>query len=143
MITVTIWHNVASDAHGRPTGMLDGYRPGDPMVAVFTYQADPAEGPEAVAEEAFGIFNGHPRCARDLDLARAYYERGLRSLSVGDIVAVGEIPLAVAKAGWTPVHGGLNEVRTSRHGTRPLPERSHPPDAEGHPASPRPDQGAT
>lgn len=69
MITVTIWHNVASDAHGRPTGMLDGYRPGDPMVAVFTYRADPAGGPEAVAEEAFGIFNGHPRCARDSDLS--------------------------------------------------------------------------
>jgi hypothetical protein len=61
--------------------MLDGYQPGDPMVAVFTYQADPAGGPEAVAEEAFGIFNGHPRCARDADLARRYYERGLRSLS--------------------------------------------------------------
>lgn len=51
------------------------------MIAVFTYQADPAGGPEAVAEEVFAIFNGHPRCASDADLARAYCQRGLRSLS--------------------------------------------------------------
>jgi hypothetical protein len=42
MITVTIWHNVAVDGQGRPTGMLEGYQPGDPVVRVFTYQADPA-----------------------------------------------------------------------------------------------------
>jgi hypothetical protein len=45
-------------------------------------------------------------------------------LSVGDVVTVvadGEVWLAVAKAGWTPVTGPLNEVRTSEHGTRPLP----------------------
>jgi hypothetical protein len=47
-------------------------------------------------------------------------------LSVGDVVAVvadGEVRLAVAKAGWTPVTGPLNEVRASQHGTRPLPGR--------------------
>jgi hypothetical protein len=42
-------------------------------------------------------------------------------LSVGDLVVVGEVPLAVAKAGWTPVSGGLTEVRTREHGTSPLP----------------------
>jgi hypothetical protein len=46
-------------------------------------------------------------------------------LSVGDVVAVGEIGLAVGRVGWTPVRGGLNEVRTSEHGTCPLP--SHGP----------------
>ena len=47
-----------------------------------------------------------------------------RELSVGDVVAVaadGEVRLAVAKIGWTPVPGPLTEVRTSEHGTRPLP----------------------
>jgi hypothetical protein len=43
-------------------------------------------------------------------------------LSVGDIVCVGEVPLAVGRIGWTPVHGGLTEVRTCEHGTNPLPE---------------------
>jgi hypothetical protein len=42
-------------------------------------------------------------------------------LSVGDVVAVGEAGLAVGRAGWTLVPGGLNEVRVSEHGTRPLP----------------------
>jgi hypothetical protein len=42
-------------------------------------------------------------------------------LSVGDIVAVGEVGLAVGRAGWTLVRDGLNEVCTSEHGTRPLP----------------------
>jgi hypothetical protein len=52
--TVSIWHNVARDHAGRHTAPLDGYRPGDPMVRVFTYQAT-AGGrvPEAIAEEAF------------------------------------------------------------------------------------------
>ena len=46
-ITVTIWHNVAFDGQGRHTAMLDGYQPGDPMVAVFAYQADPGRPAEA------------------------------------------------------------------------------------------------
>ena len=70
MITVTIWHNAARDGEGRPTGMLDGYRPGDEVVCVFAYLADPAGRVlEQPAEEAFAICNGH------------YYERSLRSPS--------------------------------------------------------------
>jgi hypothetical protein len=81
MITVTIWHNVALDGQGHHTGMLEGYQPGDPVVRVFTYQADPAGSPEEIAEEAFAICNGHPRDTRGEDLARRYYQRELRSLS--------------------------------------------------------------
>ena len=129
-ITVTIWHNVARDHEGRHTGMLDGYQPGDPMVRVFTYQAeaDGGRSPEAIAEEAFATFNGHPRDADGEELARRYYARRLRSLSAGDVVAIGEIVLAAGRpAGWTPVNGGLNEVRTDQHGTHPLPARPAPP----------------
>lgn len=57
-------------------------------------------------------------------------------LSVGDLVAVGEVPLAVAKAGWTPVTGPLTEVRTREHGTSPLPQRGRAPGSE-----PTPDHG--
>jgi hypothetical protein len=52
-------------------------------------------------------------------------------ISKGDVVSAGEIALAVAGAGWTPVRGGLTEVRTDQHGTHPLPpvspckERAH------------------
>jgi hypothetical protein len=81
MITVTIWHNVAHDGEGRPSGMLDGYRPGDPVVRVFAYEADPGgRAPEEIAEEAFAICNGHPPGAY-VDLTRRYYDRELRSLS--------------------------------------------------------------
>jgi hypothetical protein len=81
-ITVTIWHNVAHDAEGRHTAMLDGYQPADPMVRVFAYQADPAgRTPEQVAEEAFATFNDHPLDPDGADLACAYYGRRLRSLS--------------------------------------------------------------
>jgi hypothetical protein len=121
MITITIWHNVALDGQGHHTGMLDGYQPGDPMVRVFTYQAAPAGSPEEIAEEAFAICNDHPPDAHGEDLARRYYERELRSLSVGDVVAVGEVGLAVGRTGWTLVRGALNEVGTSEHGTHLLP----------------------
>jgi hypothetical protein len=44
-------------------------------------------------------------------------------LSVGDIVAAGDVLLAVGRpAGWEPVTGPLTEVRTREHGTNPLPD---------------------
>jgi hypothetical protein len=49
--------------------------------------------------------------------------RPSRELSKGDVVVVGEVPLAVAGAGWALVRGALNEVRTDEHGTHPLPAR--------------------
>ena len=124
MITVSIWHNVAHEAgEGRHIAMLDGYRPGDPMVRVFTYQADPAGRlPEEIAEEAFDTFNDHPGNPEAEELARLYYRhRLLRSLSVGDLVAADDVLLAVAPDGWEPVAGPLTEVRTREHGTSPLP----------------------
>jgi hypothetical protein len=131
-ITVTIWHNVRADTHGRHLAMLDGYAPGDPMVRVFTYQTLPgSRTPEEIADHAFAVFNGHPFDDEGERLAGQYYGRRLRSISKGDIVSAGEIALAVAGAGWTPVRGGLTEVRTDEHGTHPLPpvspckERAH------------------
>jgi hypothetical protein len=123
VITVTIWHNVAHDADGRHIAMLDGYQPGDPVVAVFTYRASPAgRTAEQIADEAFDIFNDHPRNPDGADLACAYYGRRLRSLSAGDLVAVGDMLLAVGRpAGWEQVSGPLSEVRTREHGTSPLP----------------------
>jgi hypothetical protein len=66
-----------------------------------------------------------------------------RELSKGDVVAVGEVPLAVASAGWTLVRSVLNEVRTHEHGTHPLHAPSHLRDAAGNTALFCPDQGAT
>jgi hypothetical protein len=56
-----------------------------------------------------------------------------RELSVGDVVAVREVPLAVGRVGWTLVRGGLAEVRTGEHGTHPLPVTSrHPAGQASH-----------
>jgi hypothetical protein len=117
--------------------MLDGYQPGDPVVRVFAYQTDPGRPAEEIADEAFAIFNDHPTDAAGAELACAYYGRRLRSLSVGDLVSVGEAGLAVGRVGWTLISGGLNEVRTSEHGTRPLPQDARRgtrrlPSQEGH-----------
>jgi hypothetical protein len=57
-------------------------------------------------------------------------------LSVGDVVAAGDVLLAVARAGWDPVTGPLAEVRTSAHGTRPLPEPAPPGGPLPDPAAP-------
>jgi hypothetical protein len=80
-ITVSVWHNVARDQASRRTAPLDGFTPGDPMVSVFTYQTLPrGRSPEAIAEDAFAAFNGHPRDAEGAALASQYYRRRLRSL---------------------------------------------------------------
>jgi hypothetical protein len=81
MITVTIWHNVTRDAAGRHTGPL-GFTPGDQMVKVFTYQAEPrGRPPWEIAEHAFAAFNGAPPDDEAAGLARQYRARALRSLS--------------------------------------------------------------
>jgi hypothetical protein len=61
-----------------------------------------------------------------------------RELSAGDIVAAGDVLLAVALAGWEPVSGPLTEVRTREHGTSPLPLPGHAP---GSGAAPEPGKG--
>jgi hypothetical protein len=63
-------------------------------------------------------------------------------LSAGDVVAVGDMLLAVGRpAGWEPVSEPLTEVRTREHGTHPLPGRF--PDTGDRTTIPSPDQGAT
>jgi hypothetical protein len=71
---------VARDQADRHTAPLDGFTPGDPTVRVFTYQTLPCgRPPEAIAEDAFALANGHPRDPGGMELSRRYYERRLRS----------------------------------------------------------------
>jgi hypothetical protein len=57
--------------------------------------------------------------------------------SAGDLVAAGDVLLAVASVGWEPVAGPLTEVRThqqpphARPGDRGRPRRPQGPAAEG------------
>ena len=69
--------------------------PATPWSPSSPTRPDPGRPAEEIADEAFAIFNDHPRDAAGAELACAYYGRRLRSLSVGDVVVIGEVALAV------------------------------------------------
>jgi hypothetical protein len=116
--TVTAYVNVAEDSAGRPTGMLDGYKPGDKLARVGTvgeFQVEvparpPSEFPSAssVFEKVFEIGN---RMAADLD--GNTWPSDVRSMSVGDVIEVrpyraplASQPVAIMacdKVGWTAI----------------------------------------
>lgn len=114
------WRHLTPDADHealdtRPVG-YDGYTPGHRMILVFETGAPDGEDPHATAERMFEMFN-----VGTCDTARAYRARNLRSLSVGDVVAVGDVRLAVARMGFTPAEGQFMQVWTGQHGSRPVP----------------------
>lgn len=125
---VTIFHNVARDQDGRHAG-FDGYRPGQPLVPVFAYDAELADGgmPELllIAEQAFEAFNADPEMltGRQRDLATQYRALRLRSLSAGDVVRAGDTALACDHIGFREVPAELNQVRACEHGTHPIEDR--------------------
>jgi hypothetical protein len=135
-LVITIWHNVARDVHGRHTGFA-GFTPGDEMVKVFSYETESSgRTAEQIAEHAFTLTNDAPDGQEAIELARQYRARQLRSVSVGDLVVVGEIPLTVERAGWAPLRGAITEVSTDEHGSHPLPpEAVSPREATGHQAA--------
>lgn len=111
---VTIFHNEARDALGRPLGILDGYQPGHPMREVFTYDAGEPAPLDQIAETAFMLFNvgDDPTFGTPDPTAVAYRARNLRSLSVGDVVVIAGRAVACASHGWTPVEGLTRPPRT-------------------------------
>ncbi|GGS84816.1 hypothetical protein GCM10010156_49300 [Planobispora rosea] len=96
--TVSIWHNTC------PLALMRGWHPRDPMQRVFSYPipAEQARDPHAVLEEAFEAFN-----VGEGELAAAYRALGNRSLSVGDIVVIGEVAFACAPIGWERPRGSI------------------------------------
>ncbi len=122
---VTVYHNIARDDAGHHRG-FDGYQPGHRLVAVFTCDAGLLDGgpPELlrIAEAAFCAFNADPEMLAGVqrELATRYRRRALRSLSVGDVLRVGDTVLACDPVGFREVSGELNEVRVSEHGTHPI-----------------------
>jgi len=100
---VTIYHGVKD--HN-----FDGYDAGDPVAPVFTYVATMPAASGAVAEEnrvheaehAYHMFNAPAEylAGQDAVTARQYRALRLRSLSVGDLVAVGSQVYAVRSVGF-------------------------------------------
>jgi hypothetical protein len=93
--TVSIWHHLAF-----PHDFLSGWKPRHPVVKVFAYviPAEQALHPDTVLEQAFTTFN-----VGEDTRAGEYRARGLRSLSKGDVVTIGEVAWACASTGWEQI----------------------------------------
>jgi hypothetical protein len=128
MTTVTIWHNLGTDSDGQGLGMLYGFRDGDVLAPVATYDCDDVATESAaldVAEEAFHVFNVGDDPDFGIPDGRAVSYRGAcnRSLSVGDVVQVGDIWLAVEGVGFrrlTVIPTGITWDTKRVFGTTPI-----------------------
>lgn len=110
---IQVFHNVTKDAHGRHVGMLDGYRAGHDLALVYEYTVPDDKSARFLldgrtyAEDAFHLFNvgDDPAYGTPDPRAVEYRAKRLRSLSVGDVVVVGERAYACAALGWDPIAG--------------------------------------
>lgn len=143
MTRVSLLHNVARDEHDRRINYF-GYEDGHPLVIVFEADIDLSDGISAsvLAEEIYAACNLDPDTLTGpmAVLARAYRDRRLRSLSVGDLVVIGEeddrIAMRVDDVGFSPVAvEALNLLTTPEeldlvtirdHGTQPWPPDARP-----------------
>ncbi|MFD4407732.1 hypothetical protein ACFWPH_33705 [Nocardia sp. NPDC058499] len=83
--------------------ILDGYQPEAHLVLAYTLTAPTACSDSQILEWVFAMFNDHPLDADDETHTRAWYDSGLRSLSVGDVVAIDDNFYACASIGWIPI----------------------------------------
>jgi hypothetical protein len=149
--TLTVWHNIATDAEGRLLGMLDGYQPGHPLVPVarrelpITLTSDGQPHDPQVhtwLEEIWRLLNigDDPSFGTPDPWAVQYRSRRNRSLSTGDVAQLtatetpdphdgvdsadkpADLWFAVAHVGWTPiVPPSRLAIGVNRHGTTSLP----------------------
>jgi hypothetical protein len=123
---VEVLHNVARDAEGRHAG-FDGYQPGHHVVKVFEFTAE-QHRPDVwgLAELAFAIGQREPDLLDrylDKQVAAAYAALPLRSVSVGDLIKIGNLYLKCDPVGFTPVSGhrpvDVTAQHPGEHGTVP------------------------
>lgn len=79
-----------------------GYQPGAPLALVYTLTLDTvltASDPQTL-DRVFAMFNGHPLHDKDAEHTRTWYDSRLRSISVGDVVALDDRSYACAAVGW-------------------------------------------
>lgn len=125
---VSIYHNVAQDEAGRFINFL-GYKSGHPLVHVLEIDVDQRASDTSLlvlAEQVWAACNIDPQLltGRMAVMARAYRQRLLRSLSIGDVVVITEGDDRVAM--WADNRGfqfvradSLTIVTRSGHGTTP------------------------
>lgn len=98
-VTVRVFLNRA------PHSLLHGYTHAAPLILAYQYTI-PAATPPAdavILERAFAAFNGHPEHPDDHAHADAWADQRLRSLSVGDVVALDDRYYACQSVGWAPI----------------------------------------
>ena len=99
-VYVQVWLNQCDDG----MNFLRGFRADDKLMLAVEYYADFAlvgdGSANPVLEEAFEQLNIDEPTA---EWAQAYRQARMRSLSVGDVVVVGEVAYACASVGWEPV----------------------------------------
>ena len=90
-----------------------GYKEGHPLELAVEYQA-PLDESKTLTQDVQGILN---LAFRELnidfpttDWANEYRAKGMRSLSVGDVVVVGELAYACDRVGWKCVSFSTGDV---------------------------------
>jgi hypothetical protein len=102
------WYvNITEDEQGRHPGLVDGYQERHMMKLVYRAELEVwgDEEPEQVGDRMFAIGNGHAVRRCDLSLVDGYPHETEPDTSVGDILVVGEVDLAVEPCGFKSVHG--------------------------------------
>lgn len=79
-----------------------GYQPGAPLVLAYTFALSTpcAVSEPQILDSVFAMFNGHPLRTEDDAHTRAWYDSGLRSLSVGDVIALDDRSYGCETVGW-------------------------------------------
>ncbi|MFI2478693.1 hypothetical protein [Nocardia xishanensis] len=96
---VTVWLNHDPDA------IIVGHRPGARLVLAYRYTlpAATAGTDSLLLERIFAAFNSEPVHPDDERHSATWTAQRLRSLSVGDVVAIDDRHYACESVGWTPI----------------------------------------
>jgi hypothetical protein len=123
VVRVTVWHNIATDVAGRAIAAMDGYQPGHPLTPVAGWDVPADTSPLAALAETFAVLNvgDDPAFGTPDPRAQQYRARHNRSLSIGDVVQIGDTWVAVAREGFTTIPAPQYFALDARRpGTTPL-----------------------
>lgn len=106
-VSITVFHNVTEDSLGRASG-FDGFEADQTFREVIQFD-QPFVGRDETLEGVYFLCNHIPHEAFNeiepgsQQVIDAYRSKQVRSLSVGDVIVMGESAYAVAKSGFDSV----------------------------------------
>lgn len=110
---VRVFHNADR------TAMAGGYTAEHAVVEVYAYDDTNVTSDTELCERAFELFNGGDDGGSVDHRALEYRDRGNRSLSVGDVVAIDGRCHACMPIGWQPI-APPRQIQAAQPGTAPL-----------------------